>query len=122
MIVSNTESVPGREVVEVLGLVNGNIVQARNIGRDIQAGLRSVVGGKVGVYSEMLAEARAEATRLMVTEAEGLNADAVVNVRYTTSAISQGMSEILVYGTGGQAALGAPPTGSGAAPGRAYYL
>ena len=99
MIVSNTESVPGREVVEILGLVNGNIVQARNIGRDIQAGLRSVVGGKVGVYSEMLAEARAEATRLMVTEAEGLNADAVVNVRYTTSAISQGMSEILAYGT-----------------------
>ena len=99
MIVSNTESVPGREVAEILGLVNGNIVQARNIGRDIQAGLRSVVGGKVGVYSEMLSEARAEATRLMVTEAEALNADAVVNVRYTTSAISQGMSEILAYGT-----------------------
>ena len=99
MIVSNTESVPGREVAEILGLVNGNIVQARNIGRDIQAGLRSVVGGKVGVYSEMLSEARAEATRLMVTEAESLNADAVVNVRYTTSAISQGMSEILAYGT-----------------------
>ena len=99
MIVSNTESVPGREVTEILGLVNGNIVQARNIGRDIQAGLRSVVGGKVGVYSEMLTEARAEATRLMVNEAESLNADAVVNVRYTTSAISQGMSEILAYGT-----------------------
>ena len=99
MIVSNTENVPGREVAEILGLVNGNIVQARNIGRDIQAGLRSVVGGKVGVYSEMLSEARAEATRLMVTEAESLNADAVVNVRYTTSAISQGMSEILAYGT-----------------------
>ena len=99
MIVSNTENVPGREVAEILGLVNGNIVQARNIGRDIQAGLRSVVGGKVGVYSEMLSEARAEATRLMISEAESLNADAVVNVRYTTSAISQGMSEILAYGT-----------------------
>ena len=99
MIVSNTESVPGREVAEILGLVNGNIVQARHLGRDIQAGLRSVVGGKVGVYSEMLAEARAEATRLMISEAESLNADAVVNVRYTTSAISQGMSEILAYGT-----------------------
>ena len=99
MIVSNTESVPGREVAEILGLVNGNVVQARNIGRDIQAGLRNVVGGRVGVYSEMLSEARAEATRLMVTEAESLNADAVVNVRYTTSAISQGMSEILAYGT-----------------------
>ncbi len=99
MIVSNTENVPGREVAEILGLVNGNIVQARHLGRDIQAGLRSVVGGRVGVYSEMLSEARAEATRLMITEAERLNADAVVNVRYTTSAISQGMSEILAYGT-----------------------
>ena len=60
MIVSTTESVPGREVVEILGLVTGNIVLARNLGRDIQAGLRSVVGGRVGVYMEMLAEARAE--------------------------------------------------------------
>ena len=99
MIVSNTENVPGREVAEILGLVNGNVVQARNIWRDIQAALRSLVGGKVGVYSEMLTKARAEATRLMVSEAERLNADAVVNVRYTTSAISQGMSEILAYGT-----------------------
>ena len=99
MIVSTTENVPGREVTEILGLVTGNIVQARNIGRDIQAGLRSVVGGNVGVYTEMLAEARAEATRLMISEAGSLNADAVVNVRYTTSAISQGMSEILAYGT-----------------------
>ena len=99
MIVSTTENVPGREVAEVLGVVTGNIVQSRNIGRDIQAGLRSIVGGKVGVYSEMLAEARAEATRLMINEAGSLNADAVVNVRYTTSAVSQGMSEILAYGT-----------------------
>ena len=99
MIVSNTETVPGREIAEILGLVTGNIVQARNIGRDIQAGLRSVVGGNVGVYTEMLATARAEATQLMVQDAEKLNADAVVNVRYTTSAISQGMSEILAYGT-----------------------
>ena len=99
MIASTTESVPGREVVEILGLVTGNIVQARNLGRDIQAGLRSVVGGRVGVYTEMLAEARAEATQLMINDAGSLNADAVVNVRYTTSAISQGMSEILAYGT-----------------------
>ena len=99
MIVSTTETVPGREVVEILGLVTGNIVQARNIGRDIQAGLRSVVEGNVGVYTEMLAEARSEATRLMISDAGKLNADAVVNVRYTTSAISQGMSEILAYGT-----------------------
>ena len=99
MIVSTTETVPGQEVAEILGVVTGNIVQARNIGRDLQAGLRSIVGGRVGVYSEMLVEARAEATRLMIEEAGNLNADAVVNVRYTTSAISQGMSEILAYGT-----------------------
>ncbi len=99
MIVSTTETVPGREVVEVLGVVTGNIVQARNIGRDLQAGLRSVVGGRVGVYTEMLSQARADATRHMVDEAGRLDADAVVNVRYTTSAISQGMSEILAYGT-----------------------
>ena len=99
MIVSTTETVPGREVVEILGVVTGNIVQARNIGRDIQAGVRSIVGGQVGVYTEMLSEARAEATQLMINDAGNLNADAVVNVRYTTSAISQGMSEILAYGT-----------------------
>ena len=100
MIVTTTENVPGREFAEILGVVTGNIVQARNIGRDLQAGLRSIVGGKVGVYSEMLADARAEATRLMIEpRPRRLNADAVVNVRYTTSAISQGMSEILAYGT-----------------------
>ncbi len=99
MIVSTTENVPGLEVSEILGLVTGNIVQAKHIGRDIQAGLRSVVGGRVGSYTEMLSEARAEATQLMIGEAQSLNADAVVNVRYTTSAISQGMSEILAYGT-----------------------
>ncbi len=99
MIISTTENVPGLEVSEILGLVTGNIVQAKHIGRDIQAGLRSVVGGRVGSYTEMLSEARAEATQLMIGEAQNLNADAVVNVRYTTSAISQGMSEILAYGT-----------------------
>ena len=99
MIVSTTENVPGREVVEILGLVTGNIVQAKHIGRDIQAGLRSIVGGRVGSYTDMLSEARAEATGLMVREAQRLHVDAVVSVRYTTSAISDGMSEILAYGT-----------------------
>ncbi len=87
MIVSTTESVPGREVVEILGLVTGNIVL-------VLSG-----GNVVGVYMEMLAEARAKATRLMIGDAEQLNADAVLNVRYTTSVISQAMSEILAYGT-----------------------
>ena len=99
MIVSTTESVPGREVVEILGLVTGNIVQTRHIGRDIQATLRGIVGGRVGSYTEMLSAARAEATQLMIDEAGSLQADAVVNVRYATSAINVGMSEILAYGT-----------------------
>ena len=99
MIVSTTENVPGREVAEILGLVTGNIVQTKHIGRHIQAGLRSLIGGTVGGYTEMLSEARAEATRLMVKEAGNLNADAVVSVRYITSAISSGMSELLAYGT-----------------------
>lgn len=99
MIVSTTETVPGREVVEILGLVTGNIVQSRNIGRDIQAGLKGLVGGNVGTYTDMLAKARDDATWMMIGNAQSLNADAVVNVRYTTSSISQGMSEILAYGT-----------------------
>ena len=99
MIVSTTESVPGRATVAILGLVTGKTVQAKHIGRDIQAGLRGIVGGRVGSYTEMLSEARAEATSLMVREATRLNADAVVNVRYSTSAISDGMSEVLAYGT-----------------------
>ena len=99
MIVSTTETIPGREVAEILGLVIGNVVQSRNIGRDIQAGLKSIVGGNVGVYTELLSKARDEATWKMIGNAETLNADAVVNVRYTTSSITQGMSEILAYGT-----------------------
>lgn len=99
MIISNTETVPGRDVSEILGLVTGNVVQSRNIGRDIQAGLKGIVGGNVGVYTELLAKARDEATRNMIDNAQSLNADAVLNVRYTTSAITQGMSEILAYGT-----------------------
>ena len=99
MIVSTTETIPAREIVEILGLARGNIVRTKPLGRDIQAGLKSLVGGTVGGYTEMLTESRDQATKLMIKEAEALNADAVVNVRYTTSAIAAGMSEILAYGT-----------------------
>ena len=99
MIVSTTEDVPGREGTEILGLVTGNIVQAKHLGRDIEATLKGIVGGRVGSYTDMLSDAREEATRLMVQQAENLNADAVVSVRYTTSSISDRMSEILAYGT-----------------------
>ena len=99
MIVSTTETIPGRDVAEILGLVTGNIVQSRNIGRDIQAGLKGLVGGNVGAYTDLLSKARDQATWIMIENARKLDADAVVNVRYTTSSISQGMSEVLAYGT-----------------------
>ena len=99
MIVSTTDSIPGREIDEILGLARGNVVRTKHIGRDIQAALRSLVGGEVGGYTEMLSEAREHATRLMILDAEDLGADALVNVRYTTSAVASGMSEILAYGT-----------------------
>ena len=94
----NTENIPGRKY-EALGLVKGSMIQSKHLGRDIGNFLKSIVGGELRGYSEMLNEARAIATKRMVQEAEGLSADAVVNVRYTTSAVMQGAAEILVYGT-----------------------
>ena len=99
MIVVTTETVPGREVTEVLGLVRGNAVRAKNIGRDIMAGLKNIVGGELGAYSELMQEAREQATQRMISEAESWGADAVVNVRYNTSAIANAAAEILAYGT-----------------------
>ncbi|MCB0713135.1 MAG: heavy metal-binding domain-containing protein [Ignavibacteriae bacterium] len=99
MIITNTATVPGKEVVEVLEVVYGNTVQAKHLGKDIMAGFKSLVGGEIVGYSEMLTEARERATQRMVNAAESVGADAVVNVRYTTSAIMQGMSEVLAYGT-----------------------
>lgn len=99
MLVTNTESVPGREVSEVLGLVKGNTVRAKWFGKDILAGLRNLVGGELKEYTEMLTESREQAVVRMVAEAEALGADAVVNVRFVTSQISQGAAELLAYGT-----------------------
>lgn len=99
MIVVNTETVPGREVVEVLGLVRGNTIRAKHIGKDIMAGLRNIVGGELTEYTEMITEAREEALNRMVAEAEKLRADAVVNVRFGTTQVSTGAAEILCYGT-----------------------
>ena len=99
MIVVTTETVPGREVTEVLGLVRGNAVRAKNIGRDIMAGLKNIVGGELGAYSELMQEAREQATQRMISEAESWGADAVVNLRYNTSAIANAAAEILAYGT-----------------------
>lgn len=99
MIYTNTSAVPGREILEVLGIVTGNVVQTRHAGRDIMAGLKTLVGGEITSYTEMLTEARQKAISRMVSHALELNADAVVNLRFTTSTIMSNASEILAYGT-----------------------
>jgi uncharacterized protein YbjQ (UPF0145 family) len=99
MIVTTTPDVAGKSISSVLGVVRGNTVRARWFGRDIMAGFKQIVGGEIKSYTEMITKARDEATERMVAEAEALGADAVVNVRFTTSDIMQGAAEILAYGT-----------------------
>ena len=99
MIYSTTETIPGREIRESVGVVTGNVVQAKHIGRDIMAGLKSIVGGEIRGYTEMLNEARDIAIGRLVESAKQKNADAVVGIRFTTSSIMDGSSEILVFGT-----------------------
>jgi len=94
----NTENIPGKKY-ELISTVKGSMIQSKHLGRDIGSALKSLVGGELRAYSEMLNEARAIATKRMIQEAQELNADAVVNIRYTTSAVMQGAAEILVYGT-----------------------
>ena len=99
MIYSTTETIPGREIRESVGVVTGNVVQAKHIGRDIMAGLKSIVGGEIRGYTQMLNEARDIAIGRLVENAKQKNADAVVGIRFTTSSIMDGSSEILVFGT-----------------------
>lgn len=99
MIYTNTPSVPGREIEEILGIVTGNVVQTKHIGRDIMAGFKSIVGGEITGYTEMLTEARQKAISRMVESALEMDADAVVSLRFTTSSIMSNASEILAYGT-----------------------
>ena len=98
MILVNTDFITGREF-QTLGLVQGNTIQARNIGRDITQGLRQIVGGELKAYTEMMYTARDVATNRMVEQAAAMGADAVVNVRYASSAIMDGAAEVLAYGT-----------------------
>lgn len=98
MLVVNTETISGKEL-QTLGLVKGSTVHSKNVGRDFMAGLKTIVGGEIKGYTEMMNEARTLATNRMVTEAEQLGADAVVNVRFTTSGIMQGAAEVIAYGT-----------------------
>ena len=99
MIIVTTGQIAGREIKETLGMAKGNTIRAKHIGKDIMAGLRSVVGGEIKEYTESLNEAREEAIRRMVSEAEGLGADAIIAVRFTTSQVMAGAAELLVYGT-----------------------
>lgn len=99
MLITNTETVPGREVVRIIGVVRGNSVRAKHIGRDFMAGLQGIVGGEVEGYTELLSEAREEAYKRMIRNAEAWNADAILNVRFVTSMVAQTMSEMLAYGT-----------------------
>jgi uncharacterized protein YbjQ (UPF0145 family) len=99
MIVVNTETVPGMVIVGVKGIVQGNTIRAKHLGRDIAAGLKNLVGGELKGYTELLTEARREAMERMLAQAEELGANAVVNVRFSTSAVTAGAAEIYAYGT-----------------------
>ncbi|GGB57659.1 MULTISPECIES: YbjQ family protein [Henriciella] len=99
MIVTMAETVPGREVGEVIGIARGNVVRTRFFGRDIMAGLRNLVGGEVPEYTKLMAEAREQALDRMRADAQSLGADAIVSMRITTSMIMGGSAELLAYGT-----------------------
>ena len=98
MLLVNTDYIPGKDF-EVLGLVKGTVVQSKNFGKDFMAGMKTLVGGEIVGYTEMLVEARQIATKRMVDEATALGADAVVNIRYGSSAVMQGAAEVITYGT-----------------------
>jgi uncharacterized protein YbjQ (UPF0145 family) len=99
MILSNTEEVPGRTIREFYGLVSGSTVRAKHLGRDFMAGLKNLVGGELKGYTELLQEARQQALDRMTEQAHAIGANAVVNVRFSTSSIAQGAAELFAYGT-----------------------
>ena len=99
MITATTANVPGKEVSGILGISRGSTVRARNIGRDIFAGLKNIVGGEISEYTRLQAQSREQAFQRMVKDAESMGADAVINVRFTTAMVMQGAAEMLAYGT-----------------------
>ena len=99
MIVVNTEHVPGYDVVELKGLVQGNTIRAKHLGRDIGASLKNLVGGELTGYTELLTESRREAMQRMMQQAQQLGANAILNVRFTTSSVAAGAAELYSYGT-----------------------
>jgi len=99
MIAVNTETIPGLKIVQMKGIVQGNTVRAKHVGRDIVASLKNIVGGELKGYTELLTEARRQALERMFAQAEQLGANAVVNIRFSTSAVTQGAAELYAYGT-----------------------
>ena len=99
MLITTTDFIPGHEIVEVLDIARGSTVRARNLGRDIFAGLKNLVGGEISEYTQLMADAREQAIDRMIADAEEIEADAIINVRFATAAVMQGASEILAYGT-----------------------
>ncbi len=99
MIIVNTETIPGMSIIELKGIVQGNTVRAKHVGRDIAASLKNIVGGELKGYTELLTEARREALERMLAQAEQLGANAIVNVRFMTSAVTAGAAEMYAYGT-----------------------
>lgn len=98
MILVNTDFITGKEL-ETLSIVKGSTIQSKNVGKDISQGFKTLIGGELKAYTQMMDEARAIATKRMVEEAEALGADAVINLRYASSAVMQGAAEVIVYGT-----------------------
>lgn len=99
MIVTNLETIPGKTISKHYGLVQGNTIRAKHVGRDIMAGFKNIFGGELKGYTELLSESRKEATDRMIAQAETLGANAVLNVRYSTSSVTQGAAELYAYGT-----------------------
>lgn len=99
MILSTTHSVPNREIEEILGIARGSTVRTRNIGRDIMAGLKNIVGGEIEEYTQLQAQSREQAMQRMIDDAKRMNADAVIGIQITTAMVMQGAAEILAFGT-----------------------
>ncbi|ABC28818.1 MULTISPECIES: YbjQ family protein [Hahella] len=99
MLITNIETIPGKNIVKHLGLVQGSTVRSKHVGRDIMAGLKNIFGGELRGYTELLEDARGEALERMKRQARGMGANAVINVRFATSSVAQGAAELFVYGT-----------------------
>lgn len=99
MLLSNVEQIPGKEIIEHYGIVSGSTVRAKNVGRDVAASLKNIVGGELKGYTQLLSESRSQALDRMIAQATELGANAIINIRFSTSSITQGASELFAYGT-----------------------